>query len=48
LASLDYRLLGNAEYARTRTVVAFGEFQNFLVTATGNDATLNTSHELFL
>src|SRR5690606_11179443 len=44
LAGLDHRLLGNAEYARTRTVVAFGEFQNLLVTTTGDDATLNTSH----
>src|SRR5690606_3630645 len=48
LASLDYRLLGNTEHTRTSAVIAFGEFQNFLVTATSYDATLNTSHELFL
>src|SRR5690606_9605244 len=45
LASLDHRLLGDAEHARTRTVVALGELQNFLVTSTSDDATLNTSHE---
>ncbi|OEC40254.1 hypothetical protein A7D27_16475 [Pseudomonas sp. 1D4] len=45
LACLDYRLLGNAEHARASTVVAFGEFQNFFVTSTSDNATLNTSHE---
>ncbi|KUM44362.1 hypothetical protein AR540_21645 [Pseudomonas sp. EpS/L25] len=45
LACLDYRLLSDAEDARTGTVVAFGELQDFLVTATSDDATLNTSHE---
>jgi hypothetical protein len=30
LASLDYRLLGNAEYARTRSVVALASFRIFL------------------
>ncbi|ROL83748.1 hypothetical protein BK636_08730 [Pseudomonas chlororaphis] len=46
LACLDYRLLGNTEYAGARAVVAFSKFQNFFVTFTGNDATLYTSHEL--
>lgn len=30
LACLDYRLLGNTEYAGARAVVAFSKFQNFL------------------
>jgi len=30
LACLDYRLLGNTEYARASAVVAFSKFQNFL------------------
>src|SRR5690554_8022995 len=46
LTCLDDRLLGNPEYTRTRTVVTFGEFQNFLVTLTRHYTTLNTSHSL--
>ena len=48
LACFDYRLLGNTENTRTRPIVAFCEFQDFFVTSTSDNATLNTSHELFL
>src|SRR5690606_27675077 len=44
LTRLDDRLLGNPEYTRARTVVTFGEFQNFLVTLARHHTTLNTSH----
>ena len=39
---------GNAVYARTRTVVAFGLFQNFLVTCACNYTTFYASHSALL
>ncbi|CED76195.1 conserved hypothetical protein [Klebsiella pneumoniae] len=44
LTSFDNSLEGNAVYARTRTVVAFSLFQNFLVTCTCNYTTFYASH----
>lgn len=44
LTSFDNSLEGNAVYARTRTVVAFSLFQNFLVTCTCNNTTFYASH----
>jgi len=35
LACLDYRLLGNTEYAGACAVVAFSKFQNFFCDAYG-------------
>src|SRR5690606_25116728 len=45
MASIDPRLLGDAEHERTRSVAALGEHYNFLVTSTSDDATLNASHD---
>ena len=46
LASLDDGLLGNVLDATAGAVVTLGAVENLLVSASGNDATLDTGHEL--
>jgi hypothetical protein len=44
LACLDDRLLGDAVHAAACAVVTLGAIEDFFVTASGGDATLDTGH----
>jgi hypothetical protein len=48
LTGFDNSLLGNPEYARTRTIVAFSGFQYFFVAPTRLNTSFYTSHDSIL